>query len=356
MGILLMNAQPFTVGHVHIVKYAMAYMAMIQDANLTISLTYKSSDPISIDKRLRALERDIKYIGGILEPERIKVTSICVDNVQAEGDSAEFWKVWRGLVDDITAWGGENQIRFYFCSDTPDIKATEEGLNCKVVLVDKNRTFIPVKATNIRENVYDNFSSLSPATREALSVEVVMFGAESVGKTTTAKRLQKEYGWKIVDEWARPYLESVGGRYPNPLDMEAIIRGQSTSEYVAKRSVETPVTIYDTDIISTLGYLILSGIEVDEDHMRLMVKEAMEPMLSNRYYILLKQDNIPFEPDMLRYGVTERESDDDFWENLLNCLGVNYCVLDANSEVGAFIEGYARERINSVFRNYKRPE
>lgn len=87
-------------------------------------------------------------------------------------------------------------------------------------------------------------------------VKIVLFGPESTGKTTLSIQLAKHYNTVWVEEFARPYLQTVWNqerRTCEPKDIMPIAYGQMALENrLAKRADK--VLICDTDLLETKVY------------------------------------------------------------------------------------------------------
>jgi NadR type nicotinamide-nucleotide adenylyltransferase len=78
---------------------------------------------------------------------------------------------------------------------------------------------------------------------------VVVFGPESTGKTSLAKRLAQHYRTVWVPEWARGHLDPADGRCA-PDDFPRIALGQAASEDALALQANR-VLICDTDTLTT---------------------------------------------------------------------------------------------------------
>ena len=98
--------------------------------------------------------------------------------------------------------------------------------------------------------------------------------------------------------------------------MERIISGQYAAQVTAYYKTKlNPFVIQDTDLLSTLGYYKLWSGKWPKKC------EHLFNATRSDFYIIMN-DQIPFEPDPLRYGGNKRESDNSFWKELLlqfNC-------------------------------------
>ena len=87
-------------------------------------------------------------------------------------------------------------------------------------------------------------------------VKIVLFGPASTGKTTLSIQLAKHYNTVWVEEFARPYLQTVWNqerRTCEPQDIMPIAYGQMAIENkLAKRADK--VLICDTDLLETKVY------------------------------------------------------------------------------------------------------
>jgi nicotinamide riboside kinase len=157
---------------------------------------------------------------------------------------------------------------------------------------------------------------------------ITIFGAESTGKTTLSKQLARVLGGDWKEEFARPYLEQTGQDVTNA-SMRAIWRGQKVLQLQARRS-HAACVIQDTDLFSTVGYWRLPHVEpVIGPCPQDLVLDAQE--LRTGLYIITPS-NIPFEPDILRYGGDKRESPDAYWITLCKHYALPFVVLSASGQ------------------------
>ena len=164
-----------------------------------------------------------------------------------------------------------------------------------------------------------------------LRKRVTLFGAESVGKTTTTRRLE-DRGLAIAQpEWARPYLElSAVGPEVTAEKMHTIWQGQlaqqQAAEAIAARR-RRPFIAQDTDLFSTVGYWLLKGAEFGEPDVPTALWADAADNASD-LYVILGQDAVPFAPDPLRYGGDRRESADEFWIDLCESAVLPWVLVD----------------------------
>lgn len=163
---------------------------------------------------------------------------------------------------------------------------------------------------------------------------VTVFGAESTGKTTLSLDLSRSIGSPWFPEFARPYLECEPDHEVTTERMHKIWYGQRDIQWAA-RELDLIWAIQDTDLWSTVGYWNFWDGNTPE-----LLKSEAEDKKSDLY--LITQSNIPFTPDKLRYGGTERESTDRYWINLCERNGLNYHVIQASDRKHRIEEGLDR--------------
>lgn len=77
------------------------------------------------------------------------------------------------------------------------------------VIVDRERSHIPISATKIKSDVTHYWDYVSDCVRSYMVPRVVLIGAESTGKTTLAQFLSKTFGVPWVPEVGREYSERI---------------------------------------------------------------------------------------------------------------------------------------------------
>lgn len=208
------------------------------------------------------------------------------------------------LTDDDSAGWAKNTLTIL--GFTPDAVFTSEAygdayashMGCIHVLVDKDRTHIPISATLVRSDPVKYAGFLEPNVRAYFAKRVCVVGAESTGTTTLAEDLARHYQTVWVPEYGRFY--SAGKLYG---DSNATWRSDEFT-YIAKAQAQLEDTlaessnglvICDTDPFATSIW-----------HERYMEtrSNAVEKIADSRHYdmYLLTGDEIPFVQDGLRDG------------------------------------------------------
>lgn len=179
----------------------------------------------------------------------LNVVHLTDENPQEPHEHPRFWEIWT------------RSIR-RFIPEGPDLVFTSEEygyelarrLGARHVLVDIDRSAVPISATEIRENPFDNWQYIPECVRPYFVKRVAIVGPESTGKTTLAEKLAERFQTLWVPEFARGYLEE---KYaPVSLlisidDIEDIARGQAKSEDQLARKANR-LLVCDTDLITTM--------------------------------------------------------------------------------------------------------
>jgi HTH-type transcriptional regulator, transcriptional repressor of NAD biosynthesis genes len=273
-GLVIGKFYPPHRGHKYLIDTARA-----QCRELTVIICWKKSESISGVRRAQWLQR--------IHPD-VHVKAI-EDIHLADDDSAG----WAKFTVDILGY-------------VPDAVFTSEAygdpyasfMGAVHVLVDKERTNIPISATMVRSDPMKYAEFLEPPVRAYFARRVCVLGAESTGTTTLAKALAKHYQTVWVPEYGRVYSE--GKQYAGEEaawrseEFVAIARAQEAlEESLAEAS--NGLVICDTDPFATTLW-----------HERYMDARstAVEEIASKRKYDLyiLTGDEIPFVQDGLRDG------------------------------------------------------
>jgi len=79
--------------------------------------------------------------------------------------------------------------------------------NAKHVILDRDRSFVNISATEIRQDPFKYWEYILPITRPHFTKKILFTGVESVGKSTMARNLAKYFNTNYVHEIGRDYCE-----------------------------------------------------------------------------------------------------------------------------------------------------
>jgi HTH-type transcriptional regulator, transcriptional repressor of NAD biosynthesis genes len=272
-GLVIGKFYPPHRGHKHLIDTAKS-----QCDELTVVLCWKRSETIPGSMRAEWLKK--------IHPDvYVKVVE---DNKLADDDS----EGWAKFTLDILGY-------------VPDAVFTSESygdpyasfMGSIHVLVDKERTFIPISATTVRSNPLKYAQYLEPCVRSHFAWRVCIVGAESTGTTTLAKDIASHYKTIWVPEYGRFYSEgklTSESKEWRTEEFEFIARMQNASENALAES-SNGLVVCDTDSFATGLW-----------HERYMGKrspnvEKISQESHHDLYILTDAD-IPFVQDGTRDG------------------------------------------------------
>ena len=197
-----------------------------------------SSETIPLEIRLAALAEmcpDATVFGGI------------TDHVVDYQDPVVYdW--WDRAIKDII---GRERVDLLFSSEAYGDEVAQR-LAARHVLVDPDRTSVPISGTAVRADPIGNWEMLGPTMRAWYVPRVCLTGAESTGTTTMARRLAKCYRTVWVPEYGREYSipkDQAGDTWTHA-DFMHIARTQAANEDAAAR-VANKILFCDTDPATT---------------------------------------------------------------------------------------------------------
>lgn len=343
-AIVLMTALVPTVGHKYLIDYAKNLLQYVGD-QVHVIVGTMDREPVDSWDRVNAFKE------AYLNDRRVVIHRLHRDVPQEPSEHPDFWNVWRDIVREFVDVKPDD----YFVASELYGMDMANVLGCQFMPGNRYRETVPVKGTDVRNDLMDSFDLILPEFQKHIRKTVTVFGAESCGKTTMTRALSKELNGHFLPEWAREYLETVGAEVTDER-MRAIVEGQAALQKTAKNDLfNKPFVFCDTDLYSTLGYYRLWGGGTDRD---IDLCEYLAKQLKSDFYIVMN-DGIPFEPDPLRYGGDKRESGMQFWIDILEEFKLPYYVvpntskhMQTNYACSAVIEMF--EQSTQHIRGYKR--
>lgn len=336
-GLILMTALLPTRGHANLIRFA---LEICQDVDVVIST--RSFEPEIVKNRVRWFRNEFDGCGTVSFYEHADDTA-----PQNPEDHPDFWNWWQNAVSDIT---GRRWYDAVIASEQYGVNLAEV-FDAKFVPFDMCRDIDNFSGTDVRKNILTNWDKIMPTAQKHLMSRFVLFGQESVGKSTIARRLCGHRGIKSYPEYARQYLEAVGEELSREKMLD-ITRGQLAYQQMSGQEENCHSVIFDTDLFSTIGYYeIMNHKEwMEEDWGALGI--YAHDIKNNVYFIL--PDDVPFAPDVLRYGGDKRESTTQFWIDLAERYCLNYVLVppgDLTSKVDfvyAHMQHYNIHKFNEL--------
>ena len=229
--------------------------------------------------------------------------------------------------DDNSQFWAEYTVRIL--GRAPDVVFTSEEygeafarfLGCRHVMVDRERTHVPVSARAIRSAPLRHWEYLEPCVRAYFAKRVSVVGAESTGTTTLALGLAQHYRTVCVPEYGREYCEKMQAagvdlwtyRWRSEEFTEIARQQQELEDSLARQA--NRVLICDTDVLATAIW--------HERYMNACSPEVEAIAASHRHDLyLLTGCDIPFVQDGLRDGETIRQWMTKRFEDMLTERGL----------------------------------
>jgi HTH-type transcriptional regulator, transcriptional repressor of NAD biosynthesis genes len=300
-AIVLMTALLPTIGHRHLIEFA----SNLVDGTVHVVLSSRDKEPIAGDSRVTALNAAFPFTKYKVIIHHHKEN----DAPQNPHQHFNFWKIWKDIVNKHVP--GIRPTDVVVASEKYGIDLAK-ALGCEFIPCDIYREIYPVQGTSVRKYPLLQWEHILPEFKPYLMKTITIFGAESCGKTTMARRLANDMNGIYVPEWARGYLETIGPDITEE-KMANIVDAQYASQKAVWARNEKPFIFQDTDLLSTIGYYRIYNGDIPS-----YIKEHVMTLFRPADLYVLMNDGIPFEPDILRYGGHKRESDMGFWSNLLN--------------------------------------
>lgn len=295
-AIVLMTALVPTTGHQELIRFA---SKLAQSVDIIISA--RGFEPTGVVERLTSLRWwcNTQNIFNVHFHQHN-------DNDAPQNPSNEWqWHYWEKVVHDRAPI---NDGTILVASETYGIEMAKR-LGIPFYTYDVGREINRAKGTTCRQDIRKNWDRINPLFRKKFQKQFVLFGQESVGKTTLARLAAASDKNKVfVPEWARGFLETVGKELTET-KMAMIARGQAAVQKSVTTSDAYHTVFFDTDLLSTIGYYKINGMEIPDF--------LWQEFYATDFTYILLPDDIPFEPDPLRYGGDKRESKYEFWLDLL---------------------------------------
>lgn len=340
-AIVLMTCLIPTVGHNQLISFASNLVG--SSGNVQVIVNSTSYEPSNGRARAESLHQAFHSTNVIIH-------HLYQDTPQNPEDHHNFWNYWANIVKRYISPKQSD----YFVASEPYGLNMANALNCKFIPYDINREVLQVKGTAVRNNLFEQFHNVLPEYQHNLKKTVTLFGAESCGKTTMAKRLAKDLNGYFVPEWARGYLETIGPEVTDSKMLD-IVEGQYALQKSINSLKDKAWIFQDSDLLSTLGYFKLYGgykrVDLSELH------NKIENTFSDLYIVM--NDQIPFEKDILRYGDGIRESNTKFWIDILvlfDCKYIEVPYMNHEEQTGwikQYLETWYDQETDNI-RNYVR--
>lgn len=276
-GVVLGDFNPLTNAQVHMIEFARNCVD-----ELVIVVDEHAADAIKAELRVSWLTKLFPEVPKKLSIRRIKSA------VWHKSDGKDFGKTLESGLRRLLPKGNG----YLFClEERGKLLAEKLGVNyvpCDPSLVGHGL----VSEKEIRANPLANWESLPRIVRPHYVRRVCVFGPESTGKSTLARKLAKHFGTVCVPEYAESYIKA-HGKDIDDSDMLEIAHGQCALEDECALDANR-VLFCDSDMVTSS---IWSGRLVGT------VPEQLRSAADKRHYdlYLLTHYDVPWVDDGHRY-------------------------------------------------------
>lgn len=327
-GVVIGKFMPLHKGHLHMLEFAKNSCK-----KLTILVDHLVGETIPVDKRVEILKESFP-------DANITIKAMSKQMPQDPSEHSLFWNIW------------EEEI----ASQTPDdldvivgamdyIKDLSKLLMIDFLMIDKQRNFVPISATQIRENPLKNWNFLAPASKQLFLKKIVVVGGESTGKTTLTKALAEAHGTVWVPEYARTAIEE--DQKCDLSTFRKIINGQSSLLKSMLPHAQNGLIFCDTDLMATEVWLQKmypdSHTQMNQELYRSILEQRADLYVLTNNDIEWEKDNVRFYPDD-----KERQWFMETFEERLKKMDVPYVKLTTRSLEERLAE--VDEKIKGVFQ------
>jgi HTH-type transcriptional repressor of NAD biosynthesis genes len=330
IGLVVGKMYPPTLGHQHLVQSALdrcdAVVVLITD-------TPVPGWNIPVGQRVEWLNQI--FVGQ----DNLVIKSIPDLNIDdSRPESHKYWAEYTeailGILPDAV-----------FSSETYG-EPWAEAMGAKHVLVDLERTTVPISGTRVRTDIGYALDYLHPVVRSYFVPRVVLVGAESTGTTTLSNALAEYFEEPVVEEYGRRVqMEATDAGKPIlpdewTLDLFKTIAHVQDAEEDGLAEDAGRLLICDTDSLATALWWEYYGNVPSQELWNIGTARMHRP---NRIYIITDKEGVPFEDDGYRENL-KRDWMDEKFKQVLTALNVPHIVVTGSKDerllqAVAFIEG-----------------
>lgn len=229
-GFLLGKFMPFHRGHEFLIRTARQ-----QVERLTVLVCSVEREPIPGWLRYHWVKNTF--------PD-LDVRHVTDENPQAPEDHRFSWEIWCDTIRRNTP--PDTEVVF---SSEPYGDELAKRLGIRHILIDLERSTVPISATMIRANPMLHWDFIPEMVRPHYTRRIALVGPESCGKSYLAEKLATHFQTVFVEEYGRSYCEKFGTAL-NELDFAHIAGGQLYREDEMARRANR-LLFCDTELLVT---------------------------------------------------------------------------------------------------------
>ena len=303
-GFVLGKFMPPHAGHVHLCETARALVDQ-----LTILVCWLPDDPVPGPLRLQWM-KDLFPDCRVLGHDKIVP--------QAPADSADFWPIWRGIVQAAHP----EPIDLVFAGENYGLRLAEEVGAAFTPVAPR---LIPgLSGTAVRADPWAHWAHLPRVVRPFYARTVCLHGPESTGKSTLSAPLAAHFDTLWVPEYGRAHCELYG----TDLDDAGLVTIGRTQSAMTRAALPwcNRRLVVDTDALTTAAWsLMILG----------RVPDGLFEGFAPADLYLLTDIDIPWEQDGGRYypDPADRQRFMDVCVEMLEETGAPWAKLSGQNDV-----------------------
>jgi HTH-type transcriptional regulator, transcriptional repressor of NAD biosynthesis genes len=233
-GLVFGKFMPVHNGHLALINFALSNCEQV-----IVSMSFTLTDSISAQLRFSWLKDIFK------ENPKIIIVQYLDDFNDENLPLFEATKLWAAFIKKEFS-----DVEAFFCSENYGQPLSFHlGIPC--IYFDEERIQIPISATKIRQNPFQNWTFIPVQVKPYFIKKICLFGPESVGKTVLSQKLAQYFDTDFVHELARDLLIS----NEEISEQKMIEIGKKQTELVVQKSQNANKLLFcDTDVITTQIY------------------------------------------------------------------------------------------------------
>lgn len=291
-GLVIGRFAPLTLGHINLINYA---STLCEEVLVILSFDTKwlEKQP-GRDQRILTLKNRLRWLKQAYHDiPQVKITFVDESNILGY---PEGWSAFAHLIYAECNRLGYQPDAMFSSELAYDQICQQYFDQMKHIIVDANRTNVPISASQIRHNLIKNWGYLPSVVRQDYVKKVCIIGIESCGKTTMTKYLAKQFNTSWVEEYGRTYIETVLCNDEFLLQSSDYVKIAIQQKYLEEQAAKTAnngILFCDTNAFITQFYhRLYEGI--DEPVLAALA-------LAEQYDLtLILGDNVPWVDDGLR--------------------------------------------------------
>ncbi|MGE5628462.1 MAG: AAA family ATPase [Solirubrobacterales bacterium] len=191
IGLIIGKFMPMTKGHIGLIEFGLENCD-----KLIVAVCSIKSEPIDGELRFNWVKKHF------YNNSKVEVVHITREDLPNSSVSSRYIsKIWGAYLKELFP-----EVNIIFASEKYG-EYVAEYMNIDYMLFDVERKIIPISATMIRENPYENWDYIPEVVKPYYVKRICIFGPDSCGKSTLTIDLAKHYKTTFVPELARSMFE-----------------------------------------------------------------------------------------------------------------------------------------------------